>query len=584
MNTNKLYNNIKAVIVITSIFIAMTIFNYASDLDVELTEEEKQWLEDNPVITYAVDPNWEPVEFQDSDGNIDGITIDFLRLVEEEIGISFNIVNVGNWDETVQALKDKEVDVISASYHENRVKYMNFTEIYYVIPYIYIVKKDWNGRIDYDDVKNLKVATVEGWVLNDILIENHPGVKLFEYPTVVDALHAVSFGDVDVMIQEVASVSHAIESNSISNLKSAGEYTESVDLHFAIRKDYVILHQIMSKVVEKIPSQVKKEIVSKWIRIEYYPFYRTSEFRNIILGFITLIVLSLLWSYSLKKKVSNKTEELSNELEVNKRITEKLEKSLDDLKSMHQEMIYQEKMASLGSMVAGIAHEVNNPLGICFTTISSLEYKVKQFEESYKDGKVTKSELEKFILYTTDCIAMLKRGINQSIELLKGFKVMAVSQMYNEKVRFNVCDAVSLIAENMKYELKKKSVVILVECKGNIYIVNNEGAFSQIFTNLIKNSILHGFSKGDKDNRISISVSQVDEDIIINYSDSGRGIESDLIEEVFNLFYTTKKGSGGSGLGLYIVKNLVEEEFGGSIECKSVIGEGTHFEIRIRNV
>lgn len=568
------------------IVIVVTVYNVKINNqevnEIELTDIEIEWLENHPDIYYAPDPNWEPVDYVDENGDIKGLTVDFLDLVGSKIGVEFNKTVVGNWGETVESLKNKEIDIIAASYSESRSKHMLFTSSFYDLPYIYVIKSD-TKEIKFEDVKNKKIALIAGWKQSEDLKRDHYGVEYIVYDTVSDALQGVSFGNVDLLIQEIASVSYLIEKDKISNLKSGGYYPDVVDLRFAIRDDYEILHGIISRVLQEISDSEKEEITSKWIKFDEIAFYKTREFINSLAVFIFVIFFMFLWSFSLRLKVKKKTHELSLALETSENMQLQLENSIIDLKNMQREMINSEKLATLGSMVASISHEINNPLGVCLTTVSTLELRTTKLIELYKENKMKKSDLDGFMEFTNECSHMLRLNVDSSINIIKRFKTLAVDQAIDEKTSFNICDYINIITDNMKYELKKKSVTVDVSCNIDGMIDSYPGAFSQIFTNLIMNSLIHGFIKSDANNEIHIEVQDTESEIKIVYRDNGIGINTEDINRVFEMFYTTKRGEGGSGLGLHIVSNLVEEKLNGTIECFSTLGEGVTFELIIGN-
>ncbi|MCH4886094.1 transporter substrate-binding domain-containing protein [Acidaminobacter sp. JC074] len=546
--------------------------------DVELSEEEIEWLESHPVIRFAGDPAWPPIDFFERGQK--GLGVDYLKVIQDAVDIKIEYVYLDTWDQIVEAMKKKEVDVILGSYHASREEHMIFSQEILSLPYIFVTRSDYDEDFGLNELKNMRVATVEGWLLNDVLRENHPGIELVPYPSVADALRAISFGEEDVLIQELASVSYEIETNKITNLKYKQEYPRSVDVRFIIREDYEPLLSIVDKVIDDMSSDEKKTIYNKWISLSITPFYKNPVYLMVILMLVFLIILSIVWFKLLKRQIALKTQELKVELEHKNVIQKQLEEAIEQQNEMQHEMIRQERMASLGSMVAGISHEVSNPLGVCLTTNSAFMSRLNKLKYAYEKDNLKKNQFIEFIRVAEDAGKLTEVNLERAIQTISSFKNMAIQQMQDNKELINVQYFLDDIVETLKYELKKNHVDINILCSDSLIILGDVGAFTQIFTNLILNSIIHGFVE-DTDHKIDIKASIIDQVMIIEYRDNGVGIPEENIDQVFKLFFTTKKDQGGSGIGLHIVRNLLKEKFEGDITCSYTEEPGVLFTLQI---
>lgn len=343
--------------------------------------------------------------------------------------------------------------------------------------------------------------------------------------------------------------------------------------------------------------------------------------RNIIIIFsiiiMLLIVIIILLNYSIKshkstitllkeneeiqseindkleKEVENRTAEyqlLNSELELTllesehsnkliKSINEELHLYIDELKETQKKLIESEKMASLGGLVAGISHEINTPLGLSVTGTSYIAQKIKDIDKKFKEGQMKKSDLGDFLDNIMLMNNSIEMNLNHAVELISSFKKVAVDQTTETKRLFGVKDYFEEIIISVGHKLKKSGVDFHFDCPEEVEYFGDPSQFFQIFTNLINNSILHGFEKGVGGN-IFLEVFRINDDIILKYIDDGRGIETEVLEKIFEPFFTTKRGSGGSGLGLNIVYNIVVGSLKGSISCDSQVGEGTAFTIK----
>ncbi len=255
-----------------------------------------------------------------------------------------------------------------------------------------------------------------------------------------------------------------------------------------------------------------------------------------------------------------------------------LKKTLDTLRATQTKLIQSEKLAALANLVAGVAHEINTPLGVSVTATSHLEKMKDELKALFDAGKLRKSDLQKFIWGADDTVKMILFNLKRSHDLIRSFKRIAVDQSSEEERRFNVKEYIGEILLSLSPAFKHTEHAIDVQCPANIEMASFPGALSQIITNLVMNSFIHAYDDSQK-GKITILVKEDRDSILFTYSDDGKGIEEKNITKVFTPFFTTKRGKGSTGLGLYITYNIVTQQLGGSIECKSVRGAGTTFTI-----
>ncbi|MCG6553073.1 MAG: ATP-binding protein [Candidatus Magnetominusculus sp. LBB02] len=258
--------------------------------------------------------------------------------------------------------------------------------------------------------------------------------------------------------------------------------------------------------------------------------------------------------------------------------TEELYKTLDELKHSQQELILSAKMASLGQLVAGVAHEINTPVGIAFTLSSNILKKSETIVSAFNDKSLSKSQLEDYINDVEQNGQLIYRNLQRTADLIRSFKMVAADQVTQERRTFRVKEYIEEILFTLQPKLKHYQLNIELTCS-DITLDSYPGAFAQIITNLIMNSLMHAYEPAGKGN-ISIKAVEIEGEIIIEYRDDGKGISQENLMRVFDPFFTTKRGAGGTGLGLHIVFNIVTHTLGGHAECKSTEGEGAAFIIK----
>lgn len=256
---------------------------------------------------------------------------------------------------------------------------------------------------------------------------------------------------------------------------------------------------------------------------------------------------------------------------------QRLESSLDHLKQTQQQLVESEKMASLGGLVAGITHDVNTPIGISVTASSFLREKLDELEAALNNKQLTQPQLEKFIAEGRESVQLLDNNLERASELITSFKQVAVDQASDAIRDINLRRYIQDLIQSLQPRLKKTKHQIHLSCPDNLMIRCPAGAISQIFTNLIINSLVHGFegvSNGNMWINVDLDYDREHDRLNITYQDDGVGISQQQLEHLFDPFFTTKRDDGGSGLGTHIVRNLVVQTLQGEISASSQPGKG----------
>lgn len=277
---------------------------------------------------------------------------------------------------------------------------------------------------------------------------------------------------------------------------------------------------------------------------------------------------------------------LNHELEdkVNKRtdaLKESNQELLSTLEKLHQfqgQLVESEKMASLGDMVAGVAHEVNTPIGLGVTASTLLSDRLDEIKTAFEDKTLKSSQLKKFLNDGLENVGIIYRNLNRAADLISSFKKVAVDQSNENDRFFNVNQLLNEVLLTLKPQLKNIPYKIEINCPEDLSVTSKPGPINQILINLILNSVIHGF-EGRDEGTITITIMSLSGQLNICYQDDGVGIDKSIRTKVFDPFITTKRGEGGSGLGLHLVYNLVTQALGGTIDLESEPGHGVNFNI-----
>ncbi|MEH8021917.1 sensor histidine kinase [Rheinheimera metallidurans] len=280
----------------------------------------------------------------------------------------------------------------------------------------------------------------------------------------------------------------------------------------------------------------------------------------------------------------------------NKQLTQSLEQKItlrtDALKTSNQELLntlatlhqYQsqivetEKMASLGQMVAGVAHEVNTPIGLGVTASTLLQDKLTDVQTAFEDKKLTSSQLAKFLADSKENLAIIYRNLERAASLISSFKQVAVDQSNQNRRQFNMLQLINEVLLSLKPNLKKTQHQVVVNCAAELVIDSKPGPINQILINLIMNSLIHAFDNIEQ-GEITIDITVTNNNCQLVYSDNGVGVPESIKKRIFDPFVTTKRGEGGSGLGLHLVYNLVTQALNGKVNIESTLGHGIRIQI-----
>lgn len=279
-------------------------------------------------------------------------------------------------------------------------------------------------------------------------------------------------------------------------------------------------------------------------------------------------------------------EQMAGEIEERKRAHEALQREKDEqkvliakLEQATSQLVQAEKLASLGSLVAGVAHELNTPLGNSLMVASALGGMVDSFAEQIAAGALRKQALLDFLDHCRNAAALLQRNSQRAADLIGNFKQVAVDQTSMRRRSFDLRQALDEVLSALQPELKHTPFHLEVAVPPGIVLESYPGPIEQIVTNLLTNTLLHGF-EGRTAGNIRIDAEVVaGGQVLLRYCDDGVGIGESVAKRVFDPFFTTKLGSGGSGLGLYIVYNLTTAVLGGHIKLSSAPGQGACFEL-----
>jgi signal transduction histidine kinase len=275
--------------------------------------------------------------------------------------------------------------------------------------------------------------------------------------------------------------------------------------------------------------------------------------------------------------LKHSAEEL--ELRVEQRTID-LTRALDELRAAQRQLVDSEKMAALGGLVAGVAHEINTPLGIGVTAASHLGEISQVLQRKIEANQLTKNDLAEFATQSQSAVTLVMSNLRRASDLVKSFKQVAVDQSSEQRRAIDVQSYLNDILNSLRPLTKKFPQNVRIEVAAELRWHSFPGALYQVISNLVLNALTHAFSE-QQSGEIVISAAIIAHELVLQISDNGNGMESEVAKRIFEPFFTTKRGQGGSGLGLHIVFNLVTKVLGGTIRTETEVGQGTRFVITV---
>jgi two-component system NtrC family sensor kinase len=261
--------------------------------------------------------------------------------------------------------------------------------------------------------------------------------------------------------------------------------------------------------------------------------------------------------------------------------------AMDNFRKAQESLLQADRLASLGSLVAGVAHEINTPVGITLTSASVLKEATDEVLQAVGQGAVKKSDITRYLATAAESSRLIMDNAYRAAHMIQSFKQIAVDQVSEAQRQFELREYVSEVVSSLNPRLKKNAIKVKIECPPEIVLDTYPGALAQVLTNLVLNCVDHAFDPG-QGGRIVIGARCDGPWVVMQVADNGKGIPADLLGKVFDPFVTTRRGQGGTGLGLNIVFNLIAKQFGGTITVSSTVSNtmdgaasGTVFTLRI---
>ena len=521
--------------------------------EIFLNQEEKRWLQalEAPLkigITHI--PNQVILE----NNTVKGFSIDVFKEIEKSVGITFDYVSYETWNQVISAVKSHDIDIVFlAQKTEKRHAYLHFTDTVLSQQNKIIVRSDTRGFSTLEALTKKRVAVVDGSAIFDYLHENYPTLLLVPVVTEREALKLLTQKHVDASICEPVRTAYYMELYDIQDLKVGGDIGYNYNLRIASRNDLPILNVILSKAVEHLSSEVKQTLALKWGYIkESHPYLNKEMFIYIMIAFgiILPFAIYLYWiNFSLTKEIRRR-KEAEQQLNVfNRTLEEKIKTELEKNRKQQTLMLQQSRFAQMGEMISMIAHQWRQPLNSLGISVQVLEQKYynAQVDDDYMQGYKEKS----------------MKLINHMSDTIDDFRSFFKPQ--KEKEMFSLIEVVDHAIDMLHPLLIQCKIEVIYENKTNVSLLGYKNEVGQAVINILNNAKDALLVKEGETKKIMISFETDEKEIYVTIGDNGGGISDDIIDKIFDPYFSTKENRNGTGLGLYMTKIIIEEHCKGRL-------------------
>jgi signal transduction histidine kinase/ABC-type nitrate/sulfonate/bicarbonate transport system substrate-binding protein len=537
------------------------IYNHTT---LQLSNVEKQWLKEHPIIRIGMDTNRPPIAFFDNDGKYLGVSASYLKLLEKQLGVTFVLdYSRSNWNDSLKGMNNGELDMLSYATILTKQKNNIHLSNSYMKETIVIVANSNVGYVnDLNDLQGKKITVVKSYATEAFLKKEYPHLQIILSQTPLEALKKVSSGEADACVEGLSVVSYLINQYDLKGLKVVGETPYQYEYVFAFRNDWEILAKITNKVLASISQKDYEEIHGHWLvmkiqePINYFYIW-------ISVGLAIVIFLLILYkNRALDKLVRYRTAELEA---LNQHLQEEIEKAIEKNSTQEKMLMQQTKMAEIGSMLESIAHQWRQPLNILGLSISNLSL-------GFAFGNVENIES------TVEIMEKQIQYMSQTIDDFKNF-----FKQDSARKRINISDTLNEIETLIDPLLKRSKITLVRNIDPLITVIVYPNELKQVLLNIINNAreaIEHSKSKNRE---ISVSCVNNSSFCTISIEDTGGGVPLAIIDKLFDPYFTTKFESQGTGIGLYMAKMIIENHFLGKLSVYNK-EKGACFEIRLNHI
>ncbi len=547
-------------------------------------------------ITVGGDYNYPPFEYLDKNDQPTGYNVDLTRAIAKHLGLAVDI-QLGPWSEVRRKLEHGEIEMVQGMYYSaERDRALGFTDAHTLVSHVVVSRVGNEPLTTMADLAGKIIIVMDGDIMHDLAVKAGYEKQLILAKTQEEALHMLSSGDYDYALLAKVPALYWIERDGLNNLQVGNSPLISSEYCYASNHgNQNLIERFSQGLVDLKADGTYREIHQQWLgSYEQQGVDRDTIIRYTLFTLIpiaALFILSILWTKALQKKVRVRTAELEKQISERKHFEEQLAEQAEKLKASQSMLIQQEKLAAIGQLAAGVAHEINNPLGYISSNLNSLGKYSEKIGEYFKAQDATfadlppekhqaageirkKFKIDLLLEDLPDLIAEAFEGADKIKKIVLGMKTFSRKDGETPSpVDINECleSAITIVWNEIKYNAE------LVKDLGEVPpIIGYQQQLAQVFMNLLVNASHAIAEKG----QIQLKSWHERDRVLVSVNDNGSGIAKMNLTKIFDPFFTTKAPGKGTGLGMSIAREIVEKH-GGTIGVESELGAGTTFTVSL---
>ena len=532
---------------------------------VTLTAEERAWLEKHPVIRLAPDPEFKPIEYFDQKSQYQGMAADHIRLLEKKLGITITIVQEKNWDEVLRKFKEGSIELLGAVVPTpKRAEFMLFSTPLFDVPGAIFIRKGTDETINnVATLKGRPTAVVSNYTAYDILKNSHPEIPLIIVPDTLSGLKSLSFGMSDAFVENVATAAHYLQESAITNIRIAGTTDFKYRWSLGIRKDLPVLQGILDKGLAAITREERRQINQRWIPLVPSGWVIQPGTLLTIVALLTCVI-AVVWNRSLMREIKERKKVEQELAAINETLEKRVADAIENSRLQDRVMFHQARLAAMGEMIHSIAHQWRQPLNNIAIYVQSLELEQKA-------GELNEERLRKNIKTIMEIIQFMSSTIDDFRTFFK-----------KDKTRhpFLISDTVRKTLTYMSSQLGHHNVHVATELLEDSELNGFASEYVQVLLNIISNAVDALAKNQIMHPRIIIRIERQDGHSLVTISDNAGGVPTELIHHIFEPYFTTKDSESGTGIGLYMARNIIVNSLQGTLQVKNS-DEGAEFIISV---
>ncbi len=542
-----------------------------SNRDTFLTKEEQEYLKEKQEVNVCAISSMLPLSDIENDEFM-GVGADILKYTKENISVEYKFVQSSSYKEALGKILNKECDILPMSMHGE--KDLSCTTPYHFEPLVIVTRKSQNYIVDIDSTIDKEFVVVKGNPFIENLKKKYPWIKLNYVDSLKDGFRAVERGKYYGYIDTLINTAYAFKNSSNGHLKISGQFDDKIGICFGVRSDDAALFDIYEKLSKNLKHPDVHNLFNNWVSVNYVNSVKFEYLKEILFLVIVIIFIFFYRQHILKKKNSELEELKDKLLELNQTLELKISDAVNEMQKKDTYMLHKSRLAQIGEIVSMIAHQWKQPL----STISALNISMIMAIELEQYDLSDEKQRKEFLDFLDKKLKKIEFYTNNMGQIITDFSDFYRPNKHQEECTLN--DPVFQVYWLLEGSLASENIDLSLELGSTSKVKLFKNEFVQVLVNIINNAREQFNEKGIKEAQISIKSYDRDGTSVMEISDNAGGIDEEIIDKVFDPYFSTKFDKNGTGLGLHMSKNIIKQHKEGKLYVEN-IQDGVKFTIEV---